>query len=149
VSPGAAMRLIHRGFDSRSPPRSTGSKDWARFNQSYSHGGWRMFKYKLGNERFETKIQLTNYIVWMRDKYAIGEKLEDYHFSLLMELLQSHPDKSGDDGWFYGIEFIKVDFADYGTRCFYAVYKDGSTSKFSFHKCIKNLSKQIHTTEVE
>ena len=96
--------------------------------------------YEVNGETFRTKADVIERVQGIRDRYGLEEPIGDGDVEFLVALLQYHPDK--DDGWWDGIVEHFVGGNRGGTRSFYVRYEDGSCSDWSFHRCVKHMTKK-------
>ena len=89
---------------------------------------------EIGGLNFPSKTAATTYFRQMRDRYQVGDRIVDPDATELSWLLERHPEFRDKVG--VGIDYFSVRSADFGTRCFEIVRKDGSSTDFSFGTCI-------------
>lgn len=91
---------------------------------------------------FRTQKEATEFFRSMLDRYEDGEDVLDEDDTLLFELLQRHPEAQVKIGC--GIKRFYRDRADgQATSCFHVERIDGTTTDFSFYKCISSKSPKI------
>ena len=95
--------------------------------------------YKVGVREFKTKADVKQHYQDMLRSYAPGEKLNQQDSYDLASLLRYHENKSEKIGC--GIDYLKVDKAEFGTNCFYIVRKDSTHQNFSYMNPIKHIVK--------
>ncbi len=85
---------------------------------------------------FNSRDEATQFFKKMLYSYGIGEKISDQDAPHLRALLENHPEleeKLGD-----GYSHFTIMAAEFNTRCFCIVRKDGTSIDFSYPYCIKN-----------
>jgi hypothetical protein len=87
---------------------------------------------EVGGLSFPSKTTAT--VQTDRDRYQMGERIPDPDATELSWLLERHPDFRDKVGC--GIAYFSVRLAEFDTRCFEIVRKDGSSTDFSFGTCI-------------
>lgn len=84
--------------------------------------------YTLGRHIFETKkAMLATVGSWLKN--------EQVEFDALHDLIERHPDADQKIGC--GIAQFKIGAGAYGGKCFHLVRVDGSSTDFSYRKCVQ------------
>lgn len=95
--------------------------------------------YQLGTEIFRTKEDANAYIQRILYHYADGEQLAEDDLAFMVEVLKHHP--RADEKIGIGVCAIRVQReAQWGTMQFALVRPDGSSTDFSFKKCLYPVS---------
>lgn len=97
----------------------------------------------INNEFFRTKGEVENKIQHILYNYEIGDFLIDTDFNFMADILKRHPryfDKIG-----VGLKSIKIEKEREfnNSRCFILVRVDGSTTDFSYKKCLSPPTSQL------
>src|SRR5262245_21327885 len=92
----------------------------------------------IGTEFFKTKKSLLEKIRKMLHAAPMGVELDEPHHGFLLELLKRHPEKEKKEG--VGVRAFRVTTSEYKNRCFEIIRTDGSTTDFSFMKCVTERS---------
>lgn len=96
-------------------------------------------KYTIEDLQFKTKTEITSYYKTMLNSYVPGDIVSASDFTDLCKLLKFHHGYEIKTA--KGVQAIKVDWMQYGTRCFHIIHNDGSTIDFSYVECIKGVKK--------
>lgn len=92
----------------------------------------------IGTQFFKTKKSLLEKLRKMLHEAPMGVELDEPHHSFLVELLKRHPEREKKAG--VGIRAFRVTTSEYKNRCFEILRTDGSTTDFSFMKCVTEKS---------
>ena len=99
--------------------------------------------YELGNEKFKTKKDMTNYFRDYKNLHDTGTVLSEPHHTTMFYLLQRHPEY---EEWSYGnlelsdFEFKIISDSKWNTKGF-SVCDGNRTWNFSYLTCIKGCNK--------
>ncbi|MBM7488325.1 hypothetical protein ACVWWI_006124 [Bradyrhizobium sp. USDA 3686] len=96
---------------------------------------------QIGNLAFPTQQKALLFCKEVLSKYAPEHWVSDSDAAFLIELLKLHPDSGEKVG--NGIHHFEVMRADFNTRCFAVVRRDGSRVDFSYKVCVTAAS-SIH-----
>lgn len=88
----------------------------------------------LDTRTFLKREDARNFFSAMLNKYKPGDRVSDVDTLDLSELLKRHPEALEKIG--VGIAHFEVQRADYSTQCFRVVRTDGTSSNFSYQKCV-------------
>jgi hypothetical protein len=88
----------------------------------------------LGDKTFKTKQEGLVYFKTMLAKYAPEEVVGDDDAIDLHALLKRHPEFAEKSG--HGIDHFEVMAADYGTKCFCVIRRNGTRIDFSYVTCV-------------
>jgi len=91
-------------------------------------------KITLGGREFRTKGEAAKEISRIIHEAPVGVQL-DQHFPILMDLLRGHPNAEKKIG--VGVVFFRVTVNKYKSRSLEAVRPDGTTTDFSYRKCLR------------
>lgn len=89
---------------------------------------------ELPSRTFANQTLARQHFAAMLKRYKPGERVSDVDAQDVEGLFQRHPEfkeRSGD-----GIDHFEIQIADFGSRCFRVVRKDGTWDRFSYKKCI-------------
>jgi hypothetical protein len=89
---------------------------------------------QIGPRAFETQQKALLFCKDMLSKYRPDDWVSDSDAQFLTELLKRHPDSSDRVG--NGIHHFEVMRADFNTKCFAVVRRDGSRIDFSYKVCV-------------
>jgi hypothetical protein len=92
----------------------------------------------LGDLTFRTQRETLQFFKAMLAKYRPDEWVSEADSSLLVELLHRHPDTAEKTG--NGIHHFEVMRAEFNTKCFAVVRRDGTRVDFSYKTCITSKS---------
>lgn len=95
-------------------------------------------KITLGGREFRTKGDAAKEISKIIHEAVTGVPLDE-HFALLMDLLRGHPNAEKKIG--VGIVSFRVAVNKYKSRSLEAVRTDGTTTDFSYRKCLREPTK--------
>jgi hypothetical protein len=88
----------------------------------------------LSTRTFVNRGEATTHFREMLNRYGPGDRVTDDDAADLASLLERHPDRDEKIG--PGISHFEVQLADFNTRCFRVVKKDGAWARFSYYACI-------------
>lgn len=89
---------------------------------------------QVGREVFKTKKELLSKLRGMLHAAALGVELDEPEHGFLLELVQRHPEAQKKIG--PGIRAFRVTTSEYRNRCFEVIRVDGTTTDFSYMKCV-------------
>lgn len=93
--------------------------------------------YTLNGERFPTKEAVKARVQGILNGGAIGQPLGQSEERIMLDLLAHHYDAKSKIGC--GVARIEIRRSpEYGSKTFYIVRKDGSTTDFSYTKCLES-----------
>ena len=100
-------------------------------------------KYTIADLSFQTKSEIKAHYQHILNSYVPGDTLTASDFVDVIELLKHHHGyEIKVEG---GVKDIKVDWMQYGTRCFHIIHDDNSCIDFSYIECIKGIKKNDTT----
>jgi hypothetical protein len=91
-------------------------------------------KIRVGDLNFPSKDRAFDYFKNMLHRYRLGDVVDDFDFQELLPLLEQHPTYEQKRG--VGVTKFRIIKAPYNSRGFLIVRSDGSTTDFSYRKCI-------------
>lgn len=94
--------------------------------------------YTFGGLIFSSKDKVRKYIGNLRNKYSFNQVLDADDFLFVCDVLKQHPRAKSKIG--AGVASIRVIPGLYGSWAFQLVRVDGSTTDFSYRKCLTPLS---------
>lgn len=89
---------------------------------------------QIGPCAFATQQKALLFCKAMLSKYRPDDWVSDSDAQFLTELLKRHPDSSDRVG--NGVHHFEVMRADFNTKCFAVVRRDGSRIDFSYKVCV-------------
>ena len=94
-------------------------------------------KYKIGEEDYKTKKEISNRYRMMLNSYELKQTLSTEDHNALYNLIEYHtnPDKKLGKP----VSRFSVGWNRYNTRSFYIHYEDGTYDDVSIHDCIGNI----------
>jgi hypothetical protein len=95
--------------------------------------------YVVCGQSFKTKSALKQYISSMTQQYEVGEIINKADQEFMSEILSWHPRSKAKIG--SGIKAFKIIETPHGTIGVELIRTDGSTTDFSYYKCIDGESK--------
>jgi hypothetical protein len=90
----------------------------------------------LDNRSFETRQDALAHFKAMLGRYRPGDTVDGADTKDLEALLRRHPELADKIG--VGIHHFEVMSADYGTKCFAVVQRNGTRIDFSYPVCVNN-----------
>jgi len=90
----------------------------------------------VGTQVFAKQEDALLFCKIMLAKYRPDEWVSEFDAQFLTELLKRHPD--ADDKIGNGVHHFEVMRADFNTKCFAVVRRDGSRVDFSYIVCIRS-----------
>ena len=90
----------------------------------------------LETRAFYNKVEATNFFKEMLNLYRPKQRVSEEDATHLAALLKRHSEYEEKVGM--GIDHFEVMRAEYGTRCFRIVRKDGTGANFSYRHCISS-----------
>ena len=90
----------------------------------------------LDGRSFGTRQDALAYFKAMLARYRPEDTVDDADSIDLRSLLQRHPEHAEKAG--VGIDHFEVMSADYGTKCFAVVQRNGTRIDFSYVVCVNN-----------
>lgn len=98
-------------------------------------------KYLISGIEFRTKQEITEYAQSILHGYGVGNVLTGKDFEFIYDLLQRHP--KVDEKMGCGVKEFRIMKGLFDTRAFEIVRTDGTTTDFSYVKCISSKN-ELH-----
>jgi len=89
----------------------------------------------IAGKSFETQKAANFFIQELLNSQPLKVTIPGPHHSFLMALISRHPHATEKIG--SGVKHFTVEYAQHGTRCFYATRVDGTRTDFSYFKCVR------------